>query len=75
MNMRSYLLGTVQDQARLAQFAESENIKSLRDEIALARLMVERHWSMIKTDNDFVNRASLGQFPFADHRTTYQVVA
>jgi len=57
LNMRSYLLGTVQDQARLAQFAESENIKSLRDEIALARLMVERHWSMIKTDNDFVNRA------------------
>ena len=64
-----------QDQAKLAQYAESENIKSLRDEIALARMMVERYWNMMKTDNDFVNRALLGQFPLADHRTTYQVVA
>jgi hypothetical protein len=56
-NTRGYLLGCAQDQAKLARFAESENIKSLRDEIALARMMIERHWNAIKTDNDFVSRA------------------
>ena len=57
MNKRAYLLAQAHDRATLARFAESEGIKSLRDEIALARLMVERHWNMIKNDNDFVNRA------------------
>jgi len=57
MNKRAYLLAEANDRARLASFAESENIKSLRDEIALARLMAERHWNMIKNDNDFINRA------------------
>ncbi len=57
MNKRAYLLAEAHDRAKLARFAESESIKSLRDEIALARLMVERHWNMIKNDNDFVNRA------------------
>jgi hypothetical protein len=56
-NMRSYLLAQAEDQAKLAQYAESENIKSLRDEIALARIMVERYWNMVKTDNDFIARA------------------
>jgi flagellar motility protein MotE (MotC chaperone) len=56
-NKRAYLLAEATDRAKLARFAESESIKSLRDEIALARLMVERHWNMIKNDNDFTNRA------------------
>ena len=46
-----------QDRATLARFAESEDIKSLRDEIGLARMMVERHWNMIKTENDYISRA------------------
>jgi len=57
-NKRAYLLAEASDRAKLARFAESESIKSLRDEIALARLMAERHWNMIKTDNDFISRAS-----------------
>ena len=57
LDKRAYLLAQAHDQAKLARFAESEQIKSLRDEIALARMMVERHWNMIKNDNDFINRA------------------
>jgi len=57
MDKRAYLLAEVHDRAKLARFAESESIKSLRDEIALARMMAERHWNMIKNDNDFINRA------------------
>lgn len=58
INKRAYLLAQAADQAQLARFSESETIKSLRDEIALARMMVERHWNAIKTDNDFVSRSS-----------------
>ncbi len=57
LNRRAYLLAQAHDQAQLARFAESESIKSLRDEIALARMMVERHWNAIKSDNDFISRA------------------
>lgn len=57
MTKRAYMLNEAQDQAKLAQYAESETIKSLRDEIAICRMMVERHWNMIKSDNDFIARS------------------
>jgi hypothetical protein len=53
-NLRQYLLDKAHDQARLAQFAEHEEIKSLRDEIALARMLVERRWNMVQTDTDLL---------------------
>jgi len=57
IHLRSYWLAQAQDRATLARFAESEDIKSLRDEIGIARMMVERHWNMIKTENDYISRA------------------
>jgi hypothetical protein len=53
-NLRQYLLDKVHDQARLAQFAEHEDIKSLRDEIALARMLVERRFNLIQSDADLL---------------------
>ena len=48
--LRQYLLATAQDRARLAAFAEHDDIKSLRDEIAFTRMMIERLWNFGKTD-------------------------
>ena len=39
-----------QDRARLAAFAEHDDIKSLRDEIALTRMMIERLWNSAQSD-------------------------
>jgi len=57
MNKRAYLLASANDRATLARFAESENIKSLRDEIAMARMLAERHCNLIKNDNDLERRS------------------
>jgi hypothetical protein len=58
-NLRQYLLDKAHDQARLVQFAEHEDVKSLRDEIALARMLVERRFNLINTDSDLL--AACGQ--------------
>jgi len=39
----------------LAQFAEHEEVKSLRDEIALARMLIERRFNLIKDDADLIS--------------------
>lgn len=39
--VRGYLLARAQDRAKLAAFAESDGIKSLREEIFLTRMMIE----------------------------------
>lgn len=51
---RQYLLSNVESRTRLAQFAESDTIKSLRDEIALARVLTEKRFNLIKTDADLL---------------------
>ena len=48
--MRGYLLARADDRAKLAAFAESDNIKSLREEIALTRIMVQERWNSAKSD-------------------------
>ena len=48
--LRQYYLGKAQDRARLAVFAEHDDIKSLRDEIALTRMMVEGLWNSAHSD-------------------------
>ncbi len=52
--LRQYLLAKAQDSTRLAQFAEHEDVKSLRDEIALARMLIERRFNLIKDDADLI---------------------
>ena len=51
---RLYLLAKADEQARLLQLADHEEIRSLREEIALARMLVERRWNTIKNDNDLI---------------------
>ena len=48
--MRQYFLAKAQDRARLASFAEHDDIKSLRDEIALTRMMIEGLWNSAQSD-------------------------
>jgi len=54
-SLRQYLLAKADDRTRLAQFAEHEDVKSLRDEIALARMLIERRFNLIQTDADLLN--------------------
>jgi hypothetical protein len=51
---RQYLLAKADDRARLDALSESPELKSLRDEIALVRMLVERRWNLIHTDNDLI---------------------
>lgn len=51
---RQYLLTKIEDQSRLSQFADHEHVKSLRDEIALARMLVERRFNAIQNDTDMM---------------------
>ena len=43
--MRQYFLAKAQDRTRLATLAEHNDIKSLRDEISLTRMMIEELWN------------------------------
>jgi hypothetical protein len=51
---RQYLLKDTRHATRLAQFAEHEDIKSLREEIGLARVLLERRFNLIKDDSDLL---------------------
>lgn len=55
---RLYLLNNARDRTRLAQFAEHEELKSLREEIALARMLIEHRFNMIKTDAEMLAAAA-----------------
>jgi hypothetical protein len=52
---RLYLLAKADEQARLHKFADHEEIRSLREEIALARMLVEKRWNIVKNDNDLIS--------------------
>jgi hypothetical protein len=54
---RAYLLVDVQRRVRLAQLAEHDDIKSLREEIALARLLVEKRLNACKNDEELIASA------------------
>lgn len=51
---RQYLLKDTRQAARLAEFAEHDDIKSLREEIGLARVLLERRFNMIQSDADLL---------------------
>lgn len=53
-NMRQYLLTKVEERTRLAHFAEHDEIKSLRDEIALSRMLIEKLYNSINTHADLL---------------------
>lgn len=54
VSTRLYLLAKADEQARLLKLADHEEIRSLREEIALARMLVERRWNLIRNDNDLI---------------------
>lgn len=56
---RQYMLANSNYAQRLTQLAEHEDIKSLREEIAIARMMLERRFNMIK-DSDAELLAACG---------------
>lgn len=51
---RLYMLAQANHQARLHQLSDHEEIRSLREEIALARMLTEKRWNLIKTDADLM---------------------
>lgn len=51
-NRRQYLLTDPRFQTRLAELSTADEIKSLRDEVAIARMLVEERLNKIKSDQD-----------------------
>lgn len=49
-----YFLSEAKYRARLAQLAEHDEIKSLREEIGLARMLIEKRFDLIRNDNDLL---------------------
>jgi hypothetical protein len=51
---RLYHLAEVDSRTRLAELSSHERIKSLREEIALVRILIERRFNLIRTDADLM---------------------
>jgi len=51
-NRRSYLLTDPRFQTRMAELGEADELKSLRDEVAIARMLIEERLNKIKNDQD-----------------------
>src|SRR5262245_22104950 len=51
---RIYQLQEVRNRQRLAELSGHEELKSLREEIGLARILVERRFEMIKSDTQLL---------------------
>lgn len=52
---RHYQLNEARWQAKFVEFSEDGSAaKSLRDEIALSRMMLQRRWELVKDDNQFL---------------------
>ena len=56
---REYLLAQVKDRFQLASVAGAEQLKSLRDEIALVRELVARMWDRIETDQELIQSCGM----------------
>jgi hypothetical protein len=50
---RIYMLNKLEARTRLAELADHEDVKSLREEIGLLRMVVEEQWNKINNDTDF----------------------
>jgi hypothetical protein len=51
---RLYLLAKADSQKRLLELADHEEIRSLREEIAIVRMLIEQRMNMIKNDTDLL---------------------
>lgn len=51
---RRYQLAEVEDRRRLSELSEAEDIKSLREEIGLIRMLIEKRMKVIKTEADLL---------------------
>ncbi len=51
---RMYLLSKAKDRSRLAALSEHNEVKSLRDEIAIARMLIEERFNLIQNDSDLL---------------------
>jgi len=56
--MRKYLLAAAEDQKLLDRYATDDELKSLREEIALVRMMVQRTLTMATSNVEAVNAYS-----------------
>jgi hypothetical protein len=56
-DVRGYLLAKIDDRVRLAQLSESDELKDMRREVGFIRMMIERYWNTIKSDNDLIQRS------------------
>ncbi len=54
ISTRLYLLAKADSQKRLLQLADHEEIRSLREEIAIIRMLIEGRMNLIKGDNDLL---------------------
>lgn len=52
---RLYYLAEAQSRARLAGLSEHEEVKSLREEIAIARIILERRLNLIRNEADWIS--------------------
>jgi len=53
-NKSLYQLLKVKDRARLASLSEHESIKTLRDEISIARMLIEERFNLIQNESDIL---------------------
>lgn len=56
---RLYHLQDAQTRDRVGDFIDGDGNKSLKEEIALLRVMIERQQNLIKTDTDFMQRSGV----------------
>jgi len=56
--MRKYLLVKAEDQALLARYVDDDDLKSLREEIALVRMMIQNTLADAQTNMDRINAYS-----------------
>jgi hypothetical protein len=56
--MRKYLLASAEDQGLLDRYASDDELKTLREEIALVRMMVQRTLATAQTDVEKINAYS-----------------
>lgn len=51
---RLYQLMKAEDQQRMADLSGMNQVKTLSQEIAMARMLLEKRWNLIKDDNDLI---------------------
>ena len=54
-NRRGYILTNPRLQERLTQLSAPEEIKSLQQEVAMAKMLIEERYNLVKTDQDAIS--------------------